>query len=351
MEQDAMMNAVLIGLGMVAETHVRAIAAAPDVTLHGIYARNTEKAFAFAQEMTPVLDDTPKVYLSAADIASDTDVDFVIICTPPNARLDLVTACAKAGKPILMEKPVAVDTETATAIVEICEDASVPLGIVFQHRVRESTADLAKRLRSGAMGDIAVVEISVPWWRDQSYYDEPGRGTYVRDGGGVLMSQAIHTLDLALSLIGPVEKVQATIRTTPLHDMEAEDYVTAGLDLASGAVGSLVASTASFPGQPESITLHCTHASATLTGGQVTVQWRDGTTEVTGEKAETGGGADPMAFTFAWHQAIISDFAQAVRDGTAPIASGRSSLQVHHLIDAIVQSSHEKRSVRVQKGP
>lgn len=340
------MKAALIGLGMVADTHVEAIAAtAGRIGLAGVFARHPDRAARFAQRVAPTLQSAPQVYASVAEIAADPVVDFVILATPPDARAEAVAILAAAGKPILMEKPIERTAAAATALVETCERAGVPLGIVLQHRMRESGQRLAALLAEGALGDLGLVEIAVPWWRQQSYYDQPGRGTYARDGGGVLISQAIHTLDLALAFTGPVTRVQAMARTTKLHRMEAEDTVTAGLDFASGAVGSLFATTASYPGVAETITLHGTKGSARLISGRLELTWRDGSTETIGQASGTGGGADPMAFTHAWHQAILEDFAAAITEGRPPAIPGRAALPVHHLIEALVTSSSEGRAI------
>jgi hypothetical protein len=154
--------------------------------------------------------------------------------------------------------------------------AGVPLGVVFQHRMREASQAALALVRGGTLGALGLAEISVPWWREQAYYDEPGRGTYARDGGGVLISQAIHTIDLALTLTGPVASVQAMTGTSRLHDMEAEDMAVSGLRFANGGLGWLTASTASFPGRSESITLHFEKASLHLAEGVLQVHWRDG---------------------------------------------------------------------------
>ena len=249
-----------------------------------------------------------------------------------------------------MEKPIERTLEAAERIVTTCKNASVPLGMVLQHRMREASLLLTRLLREDHFGKPAVAEISVLWWRPQSYYDEPGRGTLARDGGGVLISQAIHTMDLALSLMGPVRTVQAMARTTSLHQMETEDFVTAGLEFANGAVGSLIASTASFPGAAESIVLHCERASVALHSGQLHITWRDGRTETMGQAASTGGGADPMAFTHAWHQGIIEDFASALEQGRPPSVSGQDALAVHRLIDATIRSSNERRMITISEG-
>ncbi|MBO6675854.1 MAG: Gfo/Idh/MocA family oxidoreductase [Rhizobiales bacterium] len=326
---------------MVASTHAAAIKASDKVTLQGVTARTPESAQSFASEHGV------ETYADVAAIAADPAIDFAIIVTPPNARIELIEPLAKAGKPILLEKPVARDYKEAEQVVTLCEDAGVKLGIVFQHRMREASKKATELIASGALGVLGVVEINVPWWREQAYYDEPGRGTYARDGGGVLISQAIHTLDLALSLTGPVASVQAMTATSRFHTMEAEDFATAGLRFTNGAIGSLVASSASFPGDAETITLHFDKASLHLGSGVLTVSWRKGETETFGASATTGGGADPMAFTHEWHQGIIEDFCDAITDGRDPVVTGRSALASHALIGAITQSSNDARAVMV----
>lgn len=340
------MNLALIGLGMVAATHIRAISAtSPTVKLRGVHARDLKKAQEFVDQMAPEIPADAVVYSCVEEIANDPQIDFVIVTTPPNARTKIVKTLADAGKHILLEKPIERDRVAAKEIVEICETAKVTLGIVFQHRAREVSLKLSKLLNERAFGAVKVAEISIPWWRDQAYYNEPGRGTYERDGGGVLISQAIHTMDLALTFTGPVRKVQAMARTSASHDMESEDFVSAGLEFNSGAIGSLVASTASYPGGAETITLHCENASVRLQSGKLDINWRDGRSEMFGEETASGGGADPMAFTHAWHQSIIEDFADAIENNRPPMATGRQALMVHDLIDALVLSSREERAV------
>lgn len=338
---------VLVGTGMVARTHLAAIrAAAPRVRLKGVAARRVENARAFTEAAGG---DPLQVYPDITTIAADDEVDFAIIATPPDARTTLIEPLARAGKHILLEKPVGRTSAEAEEVVRICDEAGVALGVFFQHRMRAASLEAAELVASGDLGALGLVEITVPWWREQAYYDTPGRGSYARDGGGVLISQAIHTIDLALSLAGPVAEVQAMTATTRFHRMESEDFATAGLRFANGAVGSLVASTASFPGGAEIITLHFDKASLHLGFGVLTVRWRDGRKECFGAAATTGGGADPMAFTHEWHQAIIEDFSDALTKGRPPVASGRAALTAHHLIDAISRSASTGRITEVYK--
>ncbi len=342
---------VIIGAGMVAKTHVLACAASPDkIRLKGIVDSGSGRAKALAEEASKHAGYDVTVYSSVEAAAHDKDVDFAIIATPPNARLDIVEAFARAGKHILMEKPVARNTDEAERLVALCRDASITLGIIFQHRMRAASQKARELVDGGTLGELGLCEISVPWWRAQSYYDEPGRGTLARDGGGVLISQAIHTIDLALSLTGPVSRVQAMAATTRFHRMETEDYVAAGLRFASGAVGSLVASTASFPGSAESILLHFDNASLRLASGLLHVDWRDGRQEVFGGAASgTGGGADPMAFTHEWHQGVFEDFADSITVERPPVVTGEAALLSHRLIDAIINSAETGKEVELQK--
>ena len=189
--------------------------------------------------------------------------------------------------------------------------------------------------------------MQVPWWRDQSYYDEPGRGSYERDGGGVLISQAIHTLDLMLSLTGPVSEVQALSSTSQFHKMESEDFVAGGLKFKSGASGSIFASTSSFPGNAESITLNCEKASAHLQSGVLTIKWLDGRSEKFGETSGTGGGADPMAFPHDWHRDLIDNFVKSVQNNYNSLISGEEALNVHELIDALIESSNKGKLITI----
>ena len=328
-----MKRIALIGLGMVARTYADAIRNSKKVSLDYVLARSSTSSASFLEQW-------PEFTARAADTVSEiasSDVDFVILATPPNARADIIDKLVKAGKPVLMEKPVERTLEKATALVTTCEDADIPLGIVLQHRARPAVKELRQILPS--LGALKAVEVNVPWWRPQSYYQEPGRGSYSRDGGGVLISQAIHTLDLMLSLTGPVTEVIAMAATTDFHQMEAEDFVTAGLRFDNGAVGQLFATTASFPGRGETITLHCQQGSAHLDAGVLRIDRQDGSVESIGQASSSGAGADPMAFTSDWHRFVIEDFADALDNQRPPLVTGRDALGVHRLITALEQSA------------
>ncbi|WP_290777902.1 Gfo/Idh/MocA family oxidoreductase [Hoeflea sp.] len=342
MDNNKPVRLALIGLGMATRPHLEALRdPSCPADLAGVYNRTRAKAEVVAGQ------EGCRVFDSLEQIAGDPGIDGVLVTTPPDQRLEIVEMMARAGKHILMEKPIERTLSAAENIVALCERHQVHLGIVLQHRFRAGAMRLKALVQAGELGDIALVRVEVPWWRDQAYYDQPGRGTFARDGGGVLISQAIHVLDLTLSLTGPAEMVQAFTATTALHRLEAEDFATAGVRFASGAVGSIVATTVTYPGGTESIVLDGPLATATLRGGTLEVVWRDGRTEQVDEPATTGGGADPMAFPCDWHKALIADFATAIREQRAPLVTGREALKVHALIDAMTRSATVGAAIEV----
>jgi UDP-N-acetyl-2-amino-2-deoxyglucuronate dehydrogenase len=333
----------VIGLGMAVTPHARSLLDLRDrVEVAYAFSRSEARRRAFAERFDfPTTGELDR-------IVGDVSVDAVMILTPPNTHLELVERFAGAGKQILLEKPLERSTERALRLVETAEAAGVKLGVVFQHRFREASEHLRELLEQGALGALAVVNVISPWWRPQSYYDEPGRGTLARDGGGVLITQAIHTLDLLLSLTGPVAEVAAITGTTGLHHMDTEDFAGAGLRFANGAYGALMATTAEYPGFAERIELIGTRATAVLAAGMITLHWQDGREERFGEEQGTGGGADPMAFPHDAHRALLADFLDALDQDCDPRVTGREALRVHRFIDAVLRSSAERRAVAVE---
>ena len=333
----------LIGLGMAVTPHAKSLLDLRDrVEVACAFSRSEARRRAFAERFDfPVSGDLDRSL-------DDPSIDAVMILTPPNCHLELVERFAGAGKHILLEKPLERSTERALQLVEAAESAGVKLGVVFQHRFREASEHLRLLLGRGALGDLAAVNVISPWWRPQSYYDQPGRGTLARDGGGVLITQAIHTLDLTLSLAGPVAEVAAITGTTPLHRMETEDFAGAGLRFANGAYGALMATTAEYPGFPERIELIGVEGTAIVTAGVLTVHYQDGRQERVGEEQGTGGGADPMAFPHDAHRALLADFLDALDQDRAPRVTGREAVRVHHFIDAVLRASAERRTVAVE---
>lgn len=343
----AQIGVALIGAGMIAPTHIAALSALqPQLCLRAVVSQRPERAAHYASQYAGP---APQFTADLAQITGDPTIQMAIVATPPSVRIDLITALADSGTHILLEKPVARTLAEAQQVVDICDRAGVTLGVLFQHRMRAPSLAAARLIASGSLGRLGHVEIAAPLWRDQTYYNELGRGTYARDGGGVLLTQAIHTIDLALSLTGPaagpVTTVRAMTATTPLHQMEAEDFAVAGLTFANGAAGSLVASTASFPQRPETITLHFEHASLYVGTSDLRLTWRDGrpceNAQISGPATDAG----PTIAKHEWHQAVIQDFANALRQGHPPMVTGHAALAAHRLITAIEDSSRTGQPV------
>ena len=207
---------------------------------------------------------------------------------------------------------------------------------------------LSGLLADGELGAIVGCSTIIRLWRPQGYYDEPGRGSFARDGGGVLISQGIHTLDLMMSLAGGISEVTGFATTTPVHDMETEDMVCAAARFANGAIGTIDATTAAYPGFLEEIMLTCEKGTARLRGTELLVQLHDGRKmEIEPDNSAGGTGADPMAFPHDYHRAVMADFLDAIRDNREPKVTGEEALKVHRLIDALIETGKAGRPVEL----
>lgn len=340
-----MKRIAVIGLGMAVTPHAKGLLDLADTAeVAWAYSPSAARRERFAEKFPFPLCD------SLDTILDDRSVDAVLVLTPANTHLDIATRCAAAGKHVLLEKPVEITTARAEQLVAVCRTAGVKLGIVLQHRFRPAAMRLAELLTAGALGRVVGCSTVIRLWRPQSYYDEPGRGTFARDGGGVLMSQGIHTLDLMLSLAGPVagpvETVTGFAATTSVHRMETEDMVCAALRFANGALGTIDATTAAYPGFPERIELACEKGSAVLAGTSLLVQFSDGgKIEYSADTSPGGTGADPMAFPHDHHRAVIADFVEAITHDRTPRITGEEALKVHRLIDALIETGKTGKPV------
>lgn len=334
----------IVGLGMAVTPHARGLMDLADtVEVAHAFSPSAERRAAFAGRFPFPLAD------SLDAILDDRTVDAVLVLTPANTHLEIVRRCADAGKHVLLEKPIEITSARAEAVVAVCRAAGVTLGIVLQHRFRPAATTLAGEIASGALGEIVGCSTVIRLWRPQSYYDEPGRGSFARDGGGVLISQGIHTLDLMLSLAGPIAEVAGSALTSPVHRMETEDMVAAAVRYANGAIGTIDATTAAYPGFPERIELIARNATASLVGTALQIAWHDGRrTEIEPDRSAGGTGADPMAFPHDYHRAVMADFAAAVRAGGKPRVTGEEALKVHRLIDALIEAGRTGERVRVR---
>lgn len=335
----------VVGLGMAVKPHALSLKdLAKQVEFIGGFSPTAQRRDEFTKTYG-----LPSVE-SLEALLSDPRVGAMIILTPPRSHAELAIEAAKAGKHVLLEKPLDVTYEEARTIVASVEQHGRKLGVVFQFRFREATLALRELLRAGELGDLLSISCTVRWWRPAEYYAQPGRGMRDRDGGGVLLTQAIHTLDVLLDLAGPVERVSAQCRTSPLRSIDTEDIACASVEYANGAVGVIDATTVAYPGYPERIDIAGTKGSAVWEAERLVV-YRNGEQPFRLEgSTEGGGGADPMAFSHEPHRRLIEDFISAVRSGGEPRASGRSALAVHALIDGMLESSKRGEPVRIASG-
>ena len=333
----------IIGLGMAAEPHAQALRALHDrVDVVAAYSPTPARRAAFAARHGIA------VVESAEAILTDRSIALVLVLTPPNTHLDLVTAAARAGKNIILEKPLDISLARAEALVDVCRQCEVELGVVFQNRYRPASRALFDLLAAGRLGQLISASARIDSWRTQGYYSEPGRGTKWRDGGGVLLTQAIHTIDLLLAATGVPDEVFGYAATSPVHVMETEDVAAAVLRFQNGVMGTLSATTAAYPGRPESIDLVGSEGTARLSGDELVARFHDGSTVTVGAPPAQGGGVVPvMAAGHDLHRALIADFLEAMSSGRPAPVGGADALAAHRVIDAIIRSSSERRPVRL----
>jgi predicted dehydrogenase len=322
----------LVGLGAATQPHLRSLQDLTD---------RIDLRYAVTRHPRPdrVQPYTGPVRLVSAldEVLNDPQVQAVIVATPPSTHLDICARCFAAGKHVLLEKPLELNLERSRQLTALARQSGLHLGVVLQHRFRPASLVLQDVLDSGRLGDIQAASVRVPWWRSQAYYNELGRGTWARDGGGVLLTQAIHTLNLFQALVGVKSVTASVVRQTRLHQMETEDHVSALLVLGKGAPGDLMATTAMYPGFPETIEVIGTLGSARLSGADLQVNFLQGEPLTVRNEGGTGSGANMMDFSHEPHRDLLTDFIDAIVDKRAPKVTGDDALQTHILIDELLR--------------
>jgi predicted dehydrogenase len=268
------------------------------------------------------------------------EVDYVDVCTFPDFRLQPLEICAQTQKHIQVQKPIATTLDTARAMVETARRAGIQLGVVSQHRFDDSCRFLQRALTSGRLGKLLECDFYVKWYRSPDYYSRPIKGSWAIEGGGALINQAIHQVDVLRWLAGPVREVYATWQIGALHKIESEDVVNAMVSFASGATGVMQAATAFWPGYTERIELHGTKGTAIISGDKLT-GW-----DVKDDEGEppplatdvASGSSDPMAISLEPFERQFRDFGEAIRTGRPPLVSGVEGCQALEIVDAVYRS-------------
>jgi predicted dehydrogenase len=336
------MNVALIGTGAIAHLHARAYRNI-GYTLVACTSRTKETGRRFAEQYGAEFVDT------AEEACRRDDVDFVDVCTLPDVRLEPVRLGANYRKHLQVQKPIATTIETAQQMIQVTATAGVRLNVVSQHRFDDSFLFLARALRKGRLGRLLQCDAYVKWHRTDAYYARPGKGTWATEGGGALITQAIHQVDLLRWLAGPVRDVSAMWQIGAAHQIESEDILNALLRFSSGATGVIQASTAFAPGYPERIELHGTLGTAVVSGDRLTT-WdvkRDAGEPPPLAREVASGASDPMAISVEPFERQFLDFGEAIANGRPPLVSGEAGLQALELVEAIYAACRSGATVRL----
>lgn len=338
----------IIGCGMIADFHCKAVGDIRGAKVAACFDMRPEAADRLAQQVGC------RAYHDLAAMLADPDVHVVTIGTPSGAHMEPALAAARAGKHVIVEKPLEITLKRCDAIIKACEESGVVLGTIFPSRFHESAQLVKRAVDQGRFGHLTVGDAYVKWFRTQKYYDSGAwRGTWALDGGGALMNQAIHSVDLLLWLMGPVVEVTAHAATLAHERIEVEDVVVATLRFANGALGVIEATTAAYPGMLKRIEIHGSAGSAVIEEEDIKT-WafakqtaRDkALLERMAGKTQTGGGAaDPAAIGHHGHAAMFKDVIKAIGAGASPLVDGVEGRRSVEVILAIYKAAETGRSV------
>ncbi len=276
-------------------------------------------------------------------------VDFVDVCTFPDFRVEPIEICAQTGKHVQVQKPISTSLETARRMIDIAKKAGILLGVVSQHRFDDASLFLSKAIAGGRLGRLLQCDCYVKWYRSPAYYSRPIKGSWKTEGGGALINQAIHQVDILRWLAGPVAEVFGAWQLGALHKIESEDVVNAILRYANGATGVIQASTAFWPGYTERTEFHGTKGTAVISGDKLTV-W-----DVENDSGDppplatgvTSGSSDPMAIPMEPFERQFRDFGDAIVKGRKPLVSGEEGYQALEIVDAVYRSCRSGEKVKL----
>lgn len=336
------MRVGMIGTGAISHMHARALKnIGYQLTVCTDINADAGKAFAdkYGCEFVPTYE----------EVCRHAKVDYVDVCTFPDFRMQPIAICVETKKHIQVQKPISTNVETARQMVDVARNAGIVLGVVSQHRFDDSTIFLKKAIAAGRLGKIIQADAYVKWYRTAQYYSRPIKGSWATEGGGALINQAVHQVDVLLYLIGAVKEVTGYWQLGALHKIESEDVVNAMLRYANGATGVIQASTAMWPGYSERIEIHGTKGTATVTGDKLTgwdVQDDSGDPAPV-EKQVMSGASDPMAIPLENLERQFVDFGNACKSGSAPLVSGEEGLRALEVVTAVYRSCREERRVQI----
>ncbi len=331
----------LVGIGMIAGVQAEAIKRLSTTRLVAVCTRDAGRAKEFAAQygVTP--------YTDYQKFLAHPELDLVSVCTPSGTHADLGIEAAAAGRHVLVEKPIEVNLARADALIEACDKHGVKLGVIFQSRFLPSVQAIREAVEGGRLGRLMLADAFVKWFREPQYY-APGswHGTLALDGGGALINQAIHTVDLLRWIVGPVERVAAFKGALRYPHLEGEDTLVASLRFANGALGMIEAATSAKPGFKRRLELSGERGTIILEGDSIATWAVDGEEPppLVSEQL-TDGSANPAAISCEGHRRQIAEMVEAIAADRLPLLDGREGRKSLQLVEAIYAAAREERLI------
>jgi UDP-N-acetyl-2-amino-2-deoxyglucuronate dehydrogenase len=344
----------IIGCGVIGPTHAEAIKSLPNAELVAVVDNVPEKAQAMAQKYAT------KAYTDIQDMLEHEHLDVVDICTPSGMHGEHACQVMRAGCDVIVEKPMEITRERVAEMLRVQQETGRKMAVISQHRFDESTMQVHKFVEQQAFGRLVLGNAAIPWWRSQQYYDSGAwRGTWALDGGGVLMNQSIHSIDLLQWLMGPVKSLTAYTDTL-VHTMETEDVSVAILRFANGALGTISATTGAYPGVTTRIEILGNKGSAVIESDHLSflhvaseesaeVGAYGGNPEQYKLKQETrkATASDPAALASTTHALQIADMIRAIREDGTPLVDGNAARHPVEIILAIYESARTQKEMHL----
>jgi predicted dehydrogenase len=331
----------LVGCGIIAEVQAQAIEISNNVNLVSVYSRNPDNAARLGEKYKVAW------YTNWDKFIVNDAINIVSICTPSGNHLDYGKLAAEANKHVVVEKPIEVTLDRANQLIDVCKTNGVKLAVIFQNRYAPDVQKLKKQLDAGAIGDIFLGDAYIKWYRKQSYYDSAAwRGTIALDGGGALINQAIHTIDLLQWVMGEVESVYGQMDTFTHDGIEGEDTAVAVLRFKNGALGVIESSTSIQPAMARRLEIHGTKGTAVLNSDSFTIQKGQNSDSKQKEASSSGGAASPMqGYSIVPHKNQFEAIADAINNDTQPPLSGQEAMKSLAIVLAVYESAKTNQPV------
>jgi len=337
----------LIGCGFIGELHAEVIASMPNAKLVAVCNRSSERGELLAKRYNC------KYYEDYNDAINDPNVEAVSICLPSGTHHEATLAAARAGKHVMCEKPIDIEVSRAQEMVDVCRENNVRFGVIMQHRFDKPMILLRKAISNGLLGDLLWGCSRTIWYRDDKYFANPWRGTWQYDGGGALINQSVHYIDLLLSVFGDVKSLSGKCRKLLHKQIETEDVGVANIEFKNGTIGTIEGTTVAYPGLYAELNVFGSKGTVCIRNDNLLFyRFKDG------ENPEFEALLNPIkanvlnqspAIESDSHARQYEDFIDAVLTGREPIVTGEDALKSLQVIKAIYTSSSEKREIYISE--